>query len=350
MKAYIEASRAPSSRILIERKETGNFPRNSTAAAAIKEREEEKKYAPQLAGLLLSSSQDFFERTTLGTLPFKGFAKDTSVTNGCFTFAFDYPQGAAGLKPLSLHDLIRGAPKGSKNNYKLSLNDRFQVAKMVSRCLGMLHSDSWLHKRVRSHAVKFFFRNISVGENRSAAVLDTSAPYLTDFGFSRPLDVFSAAQDAASQAVDLDGDVYRHPRRFGRPSDFFSELHDVYSLGVVLLEIGVWKTARQMYDEAFPAAAAGTGAPAVTGDDVKAAFVKRAQDELEHRMGSAYKDAALLCLDGEHLSKHLRKPSFAVEFQKHVVQQVDVALLNPERTEFEDDAPPKYEKIMPSNT
>jgi hypothetical protein len=332
MKGYIDDSEQPSSKILVERKETGNFPRNSTEQLAVKERQEEKEYAPQLASLLVSSNQDF-EGFALGTLPFKGFSKDETVPNGCFSFAFDYPEGALGHKPLSLQQLI--CSKQSK--YKLSLNDRFYVARMVSRCLSTLHSDGWLHKNIRSHAVKFFFHMAD-----KAVVLQKSAPYLTDFGFSRPLDVYSAAKYPANTARNLDADVYRHPDRFGEPSQYFTKIHDVYSLGVVLLEVGMWKTARQMYDEVFQSA---KGNP--TGENVKEAFIKRAKQELEHRMGSAYRDAVLLCLDGEQLVKHVRTSSFAVEFQKNVVRRVDVALLNPVRTGFDDEAePPRYEDIV----
>ncbi|KAI1126010.1 hypothetical protein F5Y10DRAFT_245896 [Nemania abortiva] len=336
MKGYIDDSQQPSSTILVERKETGNFPRNSMEKPAVREREEEEKYAPQLASLLVSSSNAFSEENTLGTLPFKGFSKDTTVPNGCFSFAFDYPEGAAAHKPLSLQYLILS----KKREHMLSLNDRFNIAKMVSRCLGTLHSDGWLHKSIRSQAIKFFFT-----EADKTVVLDTSTPYLTDFGFSRPLDVYSAARYSASRAVNLDMDVYRHPHRFGQPSQYFNTIHDVYSLGVVLLEIGIWKTARQMYDETFE-----PGNNPI-GEDVKEAFIRRARQELGHCMGSSYRDAVLLCLDGEELTKYLRKPSFAIEFQKNVVRKVDVALLNLETTDFIDETesePPRYDDIVSS--
>ncbi|KAI1350385.1 hypothetical protein F5Y01DRAFT_286160 [Xylaria sp. FL0043] len=331
MKGYIHDSERPSSKLLIERKETEISPGDSTDRDAKRERSRERaeqtKYAPQLASLLMSSGRDYFEGTTLGTLPFKGFSKDPTAPNISFCYAFDYPDGALDNTPLSLHDLILS----DKIEHSLSLNDRFHVAKMVSRYLGTLHSDGWLHKSIHSHAVKFFFRMAD-----KDVVLDTSTPYLTEFGFSRPVDAFSAYKYSASTAVDLDRDVYRHPQRFGKPSYYFTKVHDVYSLGVVLLEIGLWKTARQMYDEAFESAE-----KEPLGEDVKAEFLKRAKQELQHHMGSAYRDAVLLCLEGDD---NVRKQSFAVEFQKSVVRKVDAALLNQEASGFDDDvAPPPYD-------
>ncbi|KAI1110060.1 hypothetical protein F5Y14DRAFT_430119 [Nemania sp. NC0429] len=339
MKGYIVGSEQPSSRILVERKETGNFPREGIAAPTVEEAEAEAEHAPLLASQLASSSQEGLERTALGTLPFRGFSKDATVPNGCFYFAFDYPEAAAGRKPVSLQELIRSG----EARYRLSLNDRFNVAKVVARCLGTLHSDGWLHKSVRSQAIKFFFGKADDDDDEFAA-LDTSAPYLTDFGFSRPLGGFSVVRSPpASTAVNLDMDVYRHPRRFGHPSQYFNKVHDVYSLGVVLLEIGIWKTAKQMYEEAF-----GPAKQDPTGEEVKRAFVERAEGELEHSMGSAYRDAVLLCLDGKALTKHLGKASFAIEFQKNVVRKVDVARLNPEGADFDDTEPPRYEDIVSS--
>ncbi|KAK5625622.1 hypothetical protein RRF57_001338 [Xylaria bambusicola] len=333
MKGYIDSSEKRSSKVLVEQKETGNFPRESMEAVAVQEREEEKKYAPQLASLLLSSGKDHFDGNKLGTLPFKGFSKDPTMPNGYFYFAFEYPEGVIDRKPLSLQELILS----EHGQHKLSLNDRFHIAKMVSRYLGTLHSDGWLHKSIRSRAVKFFFRMTD-----KEVILDMNTPYLTEFGFSRPLDVFSAARYAASTAVNLDRDVYRHPRRFGQPSQIFNMTHDVYSLGVVLLEIGVWKTARQMYDEAFE-----HGSNKPTGEDVQKAFIQLAGRELEHHMGSAYKDAVLTCLQGEQLTKHMHKPSFAVEFQKTVLRKVDAVLLSPDGAVFDNDVdPPSYDAAV----
>ncbi|KAI1280219.1 hypothetical protein F5Y07DRAFT_387067 [Xylaria sp. FL0933] len=333
MKGYIHDSERPSSKLLIERKETEISPGDSIGREAKRERSRERaeqtKYAPQLASLLTSSGRDYFEGTTLGTLPFKGFSKDPTAPNISFCYAFDYPDGALDNTPLSLHDMILS----DKIEHNLSLNHRFHVAKMISRYLGTLHSDGWLHKSIRSHAVKFFFRM-----SDKAAVLDTSTPYLTEFGFSRPVDAFSAYKYSASTAVDLDRDVYRHPQRFGKPSYYFTKVHDVYSLGVVLLEIGLWKTARQMYDEAFESAK-----KEPLGEDVKAEFLRRAKQELQHHMGSAYRDAVLLCLEGDD---NVRKQSFAVEFQKSVVRKVDAAFLNPEVSGFDDEAePPPYDAV-----
>jgi hypothetical protein len=40
--------------------------------------------------------------------------------------------------------------------------------------------------------------------------------------------------------------IYRHPRRWGVPTESFNAIHDIYALGVVLLEIGMWRKVKTM--------------------------------------------------------------------------------------------------------
>jgi hypothetical protein len=80
---------------------------------------------------------------------------------------------------------------------------------------------------------------------------------------------------------------------------------------------------------------------------VRNAFVDVARQELEHRMGSAYMDAVVLCLDGKKLLPKLDKPQFAIAFQRDVVQKVDITCLHSTRPEFED-APPRYDDVVSS--
>ncbi|KFA81661.1 hypothetical protein S40288_09146 [Stachybotrys chartarum IBT 40288] len=328
MRSYIEKSTNPSHKILIEYKEVGSLPRDAIES----ERKKAKRYPSQLASLLVSSTVDFFEQTTLGALPFKGFSEDASshkTHKGRHVFAFDYPEGAVGREPLSLHHLI----SSRQSDFKISLSGRFQVAKLISRYVGTLNSDGWLHKNIRSHAIKFFFQKTG-----DKAALDTSAPYLTDFGFSRPVNAYSGLRGFAT-ATNIEFDVYRHPGRFGEPTEIFNKTHDVYSLGVVLLEIGMWKTAKQIYGELVHASFTGGEKP--TGQDVREWFIKQAQMELEHRMGASYRDAVVLCLDGEQLLPQLYRPDFAIQFQKDVVQKVDITQLNLSGAE----EPPPYNEI-----
>ena len=98
--------------------------------------------------------------------------------------------------------------------------------------------------------------------------------------------------------------MYRHPELCdpsnelqGRPGS--ERKHDIYSLGLILLEIGIWKRIDTLQREgASPA------------ENAKR-FLKFAQRYLPHQMGIEYCEAVVECLDTERqgLSKMQGNPS-----------------------------------------
>ncbi|WZH44109.1 hypothetical protein QYS62_005125 [Fusarium acuminatum] len=125
--------------------------------------------------------------------------------------------------PLSLYDAFQGAAKPS-----LSL--RLKMAKQLAASVRYLHAANWLHKGLRSENVVF--------EGSG----DLSSPSLWGFDYSRP----STPGEVTELQVDnRHHELYRHPDvQFDVPRDGrygFSKEHDIYSLGVILYEIGVWR-------------------------------------------------------------------------------------------------------------
>ncbi|UPK95798.1 hypothetical protein LCI18_006733 [Fusarium solani-melongenae] len=258
-------------------------------------------YGPQLARLLHTAGNYSFR-----ALPFNSYSWDAKEAQ--YTFLFDYPAGTSDLKPKSLNDFMLS----NEPCYKLELKQRFHVAQTIARAIGAFHSGGWLHKSIRSHAIKFFY----LQENDKC---DFSNPYLTDFEFSRPV---AGMTRLAPGAVDVDHEVYRHPDRHGSPSTNFNMTHDIYTLGVVLLEIGLWQTARQIYDDIVKYEMGGDAAK-ITALTIKNAFLQDAKERLAHRMGSAYQEAVVACLDDDW-ELLVGSRDFANEFQRRVVQKVDI--------------------------
>lgn len=100
-------------------------------------------------------------------------------------------------------------------------------------------------------------------------------------------------------------DLYRHPRRQGlKPEEDYTMQHDIYSLGVCLLEIGLWETF-VMYDEK---GSKPTPSPVLSilndpeSDEVKkaslvkAVLVDFAKERLPRRMGDKYTEIVVTCL------------------------------------------------------
>ncbi|CAN8097981.1 unnamed protein product [Discula destructiva] len=138
-----------------------------------------------------------------------------------FGFVF---HGAGNFPPPSLFDMIT-----SSSRPRPSLTTRIQIARAVATSVWYLHATNWLHKGLRSDNVVFLFR-------------PPAPPYLSGFDYSRPANAREATEQPAQNKYR---DLYRHPAaQFDVPRDGrdgFKKAYDIYSLGVVLFEIGMWK-------------------------------------------------------------------------------------------------------------
>lgn len=253
-----------------------------------------ERQAQQLAQLLLASGHG-----DLHTLPFRGFSKDSE--NSRYIFAFDYPGNAAGDHHCSLYDLIKPGSEINKN--KLSLQKRFAIAATITQALGSFHADGWVHKSFRSQSIKFFF------DAEGGCRLDS--PFLTEFELSRPESAFSLL----SYDSEPEKNLYRHPERQGPPTSKFNKVHDVYALGVVLLEIGLWQTAEKLCDYSK-----------LEPWQYQGRFLQQAERRLEHHMGAHYAGAVVKCLSGA--MAEYDAANFAIEFQEQIARQVDIGMLS----------------------
>lgn len=133
-------------------------------------------------------------------------------------------QGAGNFPPPRLLDMI-----ASTSRPRPSLTTRIQIARAVATSLWYLHATNWLHQGLRSENIVFPYKL-------------PAPPYLTGFEYSRPAN--PAKEMPGRPAENRYHDLYRHPlAQFGLPRDGrdgFNKLYDIYSLGVVLYEIGMW--------------------------------------------------------------------------------------------------------------
>jgi hypothetical protein len=125
----------------------------------------------------------------------------------------------------SLFDLII-------SNEKPSLSVRVRLAHTLATSVQYLHSTDWLHKAFRSQNVVFF---TNPGDT------DMSTPYLCGFGLSRPAQNTEMTEQPDSIPLY---NLYRHPLAHSSiavdSKSGFKKVFDVYSLGIVLLELALW--------------------------------------------------------------------------------------------------------------
>ena len=200
-------------------------------------------------------------------------------------FVFQSPMPSVS-QPRSLLWLLQN------NEGRPSLKDKFMLAHTLARSVSQLQLVQWVHESFRSEHILFFGLPDQDGlEEKSQGPLSVPfhEPWIFGFDFSRPESYFSHG----FVDVNVDRDVYRHPDRQGHPTAVFNKWHDIYSLGVVLLEIGLWE-------------------PAVTQDHpnhrfenmkdqygIKNRLIKVANARLSSRMGPKYTELVVKCLTGD---------------------------------------------------
>ncbi|KAK4210945.1 prion-inhibition and propagation-domain-containing protein [Rhypophila decipiens] len=184
------------------------------------------------------------------------------------------------LPPVSLNELLQTSRR------KPSVTDRIKLAHAVSNCLHSLHVVNWLHKGLRSHNIIFF--------RTSAGHVDYSKPYLSGFDFSRP-----ARPD---EMTDIPGDVehnlYRHPHaQSSNPEERerFKKSFDIYSLGVLFVEIAHWATLDKILQVNINAA---RGRPSIALRVRQNLLAPDMISEVGAGMGQVFEDATRKCLAG----------------------------------------------------
>tara|TARA_R110002003_G_scaffold290_4_gene18562 strand:- start:11031 stop:11540 length:510 start_codon:yes stop_codon:yes gene_type:complete len=121
--------------------------------------------------------------------------------------------------------------------------------------------------------------------------LDFMTPYLTNFEYSRS----TTGNTNWTYDDNAEKNLYRHPDRQRPPSISFNNLHDLWALGVVLLEIGLWETAASIQHDGVLKRALSIP---VDPPALKDIYLDRVTQDLAHSMGPAYAQAVKTCLLG----------------------------------------------------
>ncbi|KAL1595987.1 hypothetical protein SLS60_009678 [Paraconiothyrium brasiliense] len=243
-----------------------------------------------------------------------------------FTFVLRIPQGMEVLQ--SLRQLLLNSDQN------ISLSRKFRMARELAKSVSSVHMFNFVHKNIRPECILCFERP-EASQSRAFLV-----------GF----DGFRSADGGTNLVGDMDWDknVYRHPLRQGNhPKEAYRMQHDIYSLGVCLLELGIWDSfVGYTSDEARPQPCASRVYADFTrwlrrkreleppGSSSRNNFlnavalrlkdylVELARERLPHRMGDQYTQVVLTCLtclDGS-------VDTFKDTLEDRTVQDVPVAV------------------------
>jgi hypothetical protein len=184
---------------------------------------------------------------------------------------------------ISLYDEI-----GRKKYPYPDLSIRFRLASDLATSIFHLMSSCWLHKGIRSSNIHL----LKAPDSKST--LQDASFVLVGFEFSRldePGQVSRNAKDTA--ALDL----YRHPNAVSskwKTEEYkkkgYIKQYDIYSLGVVLAEIGLWLTTTVLSEKAKNYG---------FGNERFAEFLKeRVRSEIPGMMGGKFRAVVDWCLSG----------------------------------------------------
>ncbi|KAF7937476.1 uncharacterized protein EAE98_001790 [Botrytis deweyae] len=204
-----------------------------------------------------------------------------------FVFIYQWPESSISQISsetrfaMSLTELIRDP----KTFASISVTDRLQVARELCKTLLAFHTAGWLHKDIRSDNVMFFREN------------GWSMPYVTGFSFARQDSPSEISEQPSKEPL---ADIYRHPHALGEPSTSFQKHMDMYSLGLLLLELAEWKALKHIVAKCVEVRKVDSNV-GVRLDNI--AEIPKwldkhvvATGKLNFRMGDIYADVAHTCL------------------------------------------------------
>jgi hypothetical protein len=174
------------------------------------------------------------------------------------------------------YNTLQSIIQRSRGTARPSLDDRLKIALLLAKAVQKWHSVGWLHQGISSPNVIFF--NLKGGKT------DYSSPFLGGFEFARPDSDPSIGQSADDVAFN----VYRHPARQGDTRKGHRKIHDIYSLGVVLLEIGLWQSGFDIVNS--------RGQGAFSAQVMQQKLQIAAAERLSHYAGRSYEEAVDVCL------------------------------------------------------
>ncbi|KAL9102018.1 MAG: hypothetical protein Q9163_002794 [Psora crenata] len=235
-------------------------------------------------------------------------------------YAFRVPDHAQpDQKHVTLHDLLSRV-RDSRD--MPDLGDRFELAKALVSTIFEIHHIGWMHKNIQPRNILFWPKPNDKDEP------DITKPYLMGFDVSRPNQPNEFSEKPQSRPDD---DHYRHPLYKGPERHSFQPSFDIYSLGVILFEIGIWRNlaASTQRHGSRPTLPSYRTDPHL----MEKMLEKVPQLELRRYTGGRYRDAVTACLnkdfdffweDPPPYDRQTQHQRYLRQFQNKVVDRIAV--------------------------
>jgi serine/threonine protein kinase len=238
---------------------------------------------------------------SMAILPCKGFLPRPKSAPSCFELIFPLPPGIS--QPRTLRDILLG--EESRLGVPFSLTWRLKLGVRLATAIMYVHTSGLVHKNIHPENL-VLLKTQGEGESKDQAAKAKHEGDLFLIGFE-----FARKEDEVSARIGDEiwwKNIYRHPQRQGvHPEKDFSMLHDIYSLGVVLLEIALWRSL--VLEETNPTneevqflvnrdavRLADKHHKLKSPEDIKKAFVEKAEKFIAPVFGDKYQELVSMCL------------------------------------------------------
>ena len=216
-----------------------------------------------------------------------------------FGMVYEFPgQSDTAATPITLHSHI-----SSTGERRPPLEHLFQLAQGLVSCVLDFHSVGWLHKSFTSENIVFF-----PAPQPSMEIL-IRKPYIIGFDHSRP----TGSTFTLGPVEDFDVD-YQDPRYTQETASGFCKAFEYYSVGIVLLEVGLWRT--------FGSIVKRKEHRGYTQSAIRKAILQKYVPTLKSSMGTTYYKAVRTCISGELGDSSTPDTEAEDAFQKLVVERL----------------------------
>ncbi|KAF9777024.1 hypothetical protein IL306_004710 [Fusarium sp. DS 682] len=228
-----------------------------------------------------------------------GFAEDDAAK--CWWIVYEIPSSIAtnsACQVMTLNERL-----GRQSFHMAPLETRLKLASSLASAYSELFSSGWVHKAISSHSIVYFGPQTNLTDC-----------FVVGFEFSRQ-DTEESNVDAAKSPAQVERSVYRHPDYIGNEATRYMTQYDIYSFGLVLIEVAFWQPLKDV-------------CPYAKGDTFGKEEAKRvqkwaiqvAETQFAFRVGTTYAKVVSWCLrNGTHVSKDQEDWHPALAFNDHVV-------------------------------
>jgi serine/threonine protein kinase len=218
-------------------------------------------------------------------------------------FALVYAFPSENTLPVRLNKLLR---HGKSCVIYPDLGEKLALAKSLTACVQSFHTSGWIHKNNSSLNVLFFPETESDWNT-----VKLSEPYIVGFDHSRKDNKGEYSQGPILSTVSQE---YLHPQYRSR-STRAKRSYDYYSLGLVLLEIGLWSSISNIYDQ--------NRYQTYSPSELREEYIKLCDRSLSKAMGSIYQRVTKTCLQYGSGMDDLGEQ---LDFQTEVVDRLNMCV------------------------